>query len=99
MRRLVLETAVPALACACEVRGSSMLYLLNRYLINPEQSKPAKVVPPHLYGMPVMLLTTVLMLLASVAVAPEVNKTAAPNKDRISFFKMLCSPFDAYGVS
>ena len=92
VRKFALDTGVPALACSCDVRGKLMLYLLKIYLINPEQSKPASVVPPHLYGMPVILLTTVLIVLASVLVAPDVNSTAAPKMEIISFFKISVLP-------
>lgn len=47
-----LETLVPALACENDVLGSDTPSCLYTYDVNPEQSNPLGVVPPHLYGVP-----------------------------------------------
>ena len=56
-RRSSRSTCSPALAWLWEVRGRSISKFLNMYSINPEQSNPLVVVPPHLYGVPTNCFT------------------------------------------
>jgi hypothetical protein len=82
-----LDTAVPTLYCALDVRGKVSPIFLNTYLVNPEQSKPLVLVPPVLYDVPMVFEITVSILESAKALpAPSVNTITRPSAAAVHFF-------------
>jgi hypothetical protein len=78
------------LYCALDVRGKVSPTLLNTYLVNPEQSKPAVLVPPNLYVVPIVFVITVSILESANALpAPSVKTITRPNAAAVIFFLKL----------